>query len=307
MPYSVDRYRSNAFSGQPGWPLSINDGNIVSNITSLKLLGRGVPNYGEFIAENFVHLLENFAGLQPPDTPLTGQLWYEIDPSTKGNGILKVFDGNSFVPVASAESGDTFPTITTNGRIHIKNGKPYIFTINRWVPLYQYSQGKNDPSNPTNDNNIGDFYYSTDNDELSILVYDNGKMWRRVLSVDPNNSNAGQSLNIGVASEFYLFKSVQIFDESSGNPGPEILKNNINVITNRDVAERGVKFHIDTPIGSEITVINRTPHLLKVYPQDGGTIDKLLPNASFSLGESSRVVFIKISSSEYITMTAING
>lgn len=45
--------------------------------TSLLLYGRDVPNYGERIAENFVHLLENFAGPTDPKSPIEGQLWFD--------------------------------------------------------------------------------------------------------------------------------------------------------------------------------------------------------------------------------------
>ena len=54
MPYTVDRYRSNSFNGQPGWPLIINDSNINSGNTSLKIIGKGIPNYGEFIKILFI-------------------------------------------------------------------------------------------------------------------------------------------------------------------------------------------------------------------------------------------------------------
>jgi len=45
--------------------------------TSLLLYGRDVPNYGERVAENFVQLLENFAGPAQPQNPIEGQLWFD--------------------------------------------------------------------------------------------------------------------------------------------------------------------------------------------------------------------------------------
>ncbi|MNB99276.1 hypothetical protein D3C75_465550 [compost metagenome] len=45
--------------------------------TSLLLYGRDVPNYGERVAENFVQLLENFAGPAAPSNPIEGQLWFD--------------------------------------------------------------------------------------------------------------------------------------------------------------------------------------------------------------------------------------
>lgn len=49
--------------------------------TSMLLYGRDVPNYGERIAENFVHLLENFAGPTAPQAPIEGQLWFDTGSS----------------------------------------------------------------------------------------------------------------------------------------------------------------------------------------------------------------------------------
>lgn len=44
--------------------------------TSLVFPGRASFNYGVSINENFLHLLENFANLTPPDASTEGQLWY---------------------------------------------------------------------------------------------------------------------------------------------------------------------------------------------------------------------------------------
>jgi len=61
--------------------------------TSLSLVGRGYPNYGEKIAGNFLHILENFAGPIPPENPIEGQLWY--DTSDVSRKVLRVMDGTA--------------------------------------------------------------------------------------------------------------------------------------------------------------------------------------------------------------------
>lgn len=53
------------------------DANAPRADTSLLLYGRDVPNYGERVAENFVQLLENFAGPAQPQNPIEGQLWFD--------------------------------------------------------------------------------------------------------------------------------------------------------------------------------------------------------------------------------------
>jgi hypothetical protein len=63
--------------------------------TTLLLVGKGVPNYGEIIQNNLVHLLENFASNGvPPVYPTIGQLWYNYQ--TKELSLYKntnVWDG----------------------------------------------------------------------------------------------------------------------------------------------------------------------------------------------------------------------
>jgi len=75
------------------------DGNIAAVVedgtlntqTTLKLIGVGYANYAEAIAENFVDLMESFAGYNPPPNPLAGQLWYN-----KSSLQMQVFDGDVF-------------------------------------------------------------------------------------------------------------------------------------------------------------------------------------------------------------------
>ena len=70
----------------------VNDG-TANEQTSLVFPGRNARGYGVDIAENFLHLLENFANTTPPTNPIEGQLWYD-----KSNGVedLKVYDGNTW-------------------------------------------------------------------------------------------------------------------------------------------------------------------------------------------------------------------
>ena len=61
--------------------------------TSLSLVGKNYPNYGEKIAQNFLNLLENFSSPLPPENPIEGQLWYDTsDPNSK---VLRIMDGTA--------------------------------------------------------------------------------------------------------------------------------------------------------------------------------------------------------------------
>lgn len=61
----------------------------INRETTINLIGRNYPNYGEPIAENFVHLLENFANTLPPPRALPGQIWFD-----RNTEQLRVRDDN---------------------------------------------------------------------------------------------------------------------------------------------------------------------------------------------------------------------
>ena len=73
-------------------PIEVAD-NTTNVDTSIKLPGRNQTGYGQIIAENFLHLLENFASATPPNSAkaVPGQLWFD----TTQNQLF-VFDGVSW-------------------------------------------------------------------------------------------------------------------------------------------------------------------------------------------------------------------
>jgi len=108
--------------------------------TSLNLVGRGYPNYGQRVAENFVHLLENFAGANPPANPIEGQLWY--DTSDPFNKVLRINNGTAVGANWAGASGiyqqPTQPlTGLKNGDIWVDTVKNElkIYTINNWITV----------------------------------------------------------------------------------------------------------------------------------------------------------------------------
>lgn len=86
---------------------------INSVSTSLKLVGRGYPNYGQVMAENFLHLLENFASPTSPANPTEGQLWYqtEVGGDTNVNQLM-VFDGINWISATGYYHQDIDPRDT---------------------------------------------------------------------------------------------------------------------------------------------------------------------------------------------------
>ena len=88
MAYTVNKTNSSASPNQ----YIVQDG-VVNSQTDLSFIGKGYAGYGELIAENFLHLLENFSGPTAPTKPIQGQLYYD----SAGNR-LKVYTGTAFVP-----------------------------------------------------------------------------------------------------------------------------------------------------------------------------------------------------------------
>jgi hypothetical protein len=66
--------------------------------SSITLIGKNVNAYGQYVNENFVQLLENFANIAAPTNPITGQLWFDTSAQQ-----LKVYSGalSDFKPVGS--------------------------------------------------------------------------------------------------------------------------------------------------------------------------------------------------------------
>ena len=72
MAYTVNKTNNSASPNQ----YIVQDG-VVNTQTDLSFIGKGYEGYGELIAENFLHLLENFANSSEPSKPIQGQLYYD--------------------------------------------------------------------------------------------------------------------------------------------------------------------------------------------------------------------------------------
>ncbi len=107
---------------------TIADGTVNSTSTGLTLIGKNYPNYGTFLNDNFVHLLENASNSTAPVTPLTGQLWWD----TAGN--LKVYTGSVWKSLGAVSANATAPSSpvvgnqwwdTANDQLKLWNGSAW--------------------------------------------------------------------------------------------------------------------------------------------------------------------------------------
>jgi len=83
---------------------TVADGQIDNISSDLTLIGKNYSGFGESINENFIKLLENFSSTAAPSNPIRGQIWFDVNELK-----LKVYNGNSFVPVSSATISNTQP------------------------------------------------------------------------------------------------------------------------------------------------------------------------------------------------------
>ena len=139
MAYTINLTNGTTFA-------TITDG-TVNTASSMTLIGKNYAGYGQFLDDNFIHLLENSANLTAPVAPLTGQLWWD---ST--NTLLKVYAGGAAgfktLGVTTASSSAPSPSIigdlwydTVNQQLKVCSvaGAPATFIV--VGPAYSSAQG----------------------------------------------------------------------------------------------------------------------------------------------------------------------
>jgi len=121
MAYTVNKTNTSSSPNQ----YSVQDG-VVNTQTDLSFIGKGYAGYGELIAENFLHLLENFSNTSAPSKPVQGQLWYDSSANR-----LKVYTGSSFVPSGgNVPYQSTAPAAITQGDLWIDSDTGQLYFYN---------------------------------------------------------------------------------------------------------------------------------------------------------------------------------
>jgi len=102
MAYTINLTNGTVFA-------TIADGTINTS-SSMTLIGKNYAGYGQFLDDNFMHLLENSSNTTAPPAPITGQLWWDTT-----NTLLKVYNGTTFKVISGATSSSTAPTSVVAG------------------------------------------------------------------------------------------------------------------------------------------------------------------------------------------------
>jgi hypothetical protein len=151
------------------YTINLTDGTVFATITdgtintasSMILVGKNYAGYGEFLDENFIHLLENGANTTAPAAPLTGQLWWD-----KTNNLLKVYNGSIFKTISAATASASQPASnvtgdlwydTTNQQLKVYTGSAFIVV----GPGFSTAQGTSGAIPETILNSVGATRYIT--------------------------------------------------------------------------------------------------------------------------------------------------
>jgi microcystin-dependent protein len=110
-------------------PITVYD-NTSNTDTSLNLPGRNQTGYGQIIAENFIRLLENFAGPGRPVNPVEGQLWY--DTTTEQ---LKIWDSIDWKAASNIQTSVSEPQVGAS-----RKGDLWVDTNNQQLSIYSGSK-----------------------------------------------------------------------------------------------------------------------------------------------------------------------
>ena len=108
----------------------------INTTTDLVFIGKNYPSYGQFLNQNFVKLLENFAHTSAPPKPLIGQLWWDTT-----HNILKIWSGLSW-RISSGATSATFASPPTDlsglgGDLWFDstNGQLKVYTGSNWITV----------------------------------------------------------------------------------------------------------------------------------------------------------------------------
>lgn len=163
MPYSISK-------SDPTQPqVVISDGTINVTDTSISLIGRNYPNYGQAIAENFLHLLENFSNINSPVNPIKGQLWYDSNYRK-----LKLFDGLQWVSVNTV-----YPNTSTGLVVNPEIGDVFVDTLQTKLKVYNGTAWVEPANTPLITSSItSQTAITTASSAAQLLVADNNNLYR---------------------------------------------------------------------------------------------------------------------------------
>lgn len=120
---------------------TVADGQVDQLSTDITLIGKNYSGFGEFLNENLIKMLENFASVSQPQNPLAGEIWFDTSESR-----LKVYNGVDFATVGSATISPLQPSTLNPGDLWFNetDRQLYFYDGTNTIllgPLYSRLQG----------------------------------------------------------------------------------------------------------------------------------------------------------------------
>ena len=244
MPYIINTYN--------GQQIAIVQDGTVDNTTDVKLVGKNYAGFGEIINENFVHILESFAGANQPPNPLAGQVWYD-----SANRVIKFYDGNRFRIAGGAEIGPNQPVGLARGDLwwETDGEQLYVYNGEDFILIGPVSTGGEGVSQVT-----------------SRVVKDVSANDRTILTFTVNDEVVG----VAAKDEFTL--------DSSRNPiaGFSAIKKGFNLAS--DVTIPGIRYHGTAVNADNLGGIPAAQYVLNSGLQSFADLVKFLNDEGLTVG-----------------------
>lgn len=206
MAYTINRTDGTAI-------VTVPDGQIDQASTDIVLIGKNFSGFGEFLNENFVKILENFASDAQPTQPLTGQLWFDVTESR-----IKVYSGTEWKAVGTS-------ALATSRPLDVSTGDFWFNTSTRQLYFYD----------GTRDYLLGPDYTASQGVSGTVVenIEDSSRSNRTVTSIYVGGNRVG----FFSTSEFTPRIAIPGFDQSAVRVGFNPINSNFRFLGNALNAE----------------------------------------------------------------------
>jgi hypothetical protein len=230
MAYTINLTNGTIFA-------TIADGTINTS-SSMTLIGKNYAGYGQFLDDNFIHLLENGSNSTAPGAPLTGQLWWD-----SSNSLLKVYNGTTFKTISAATASSSAPTSnvtgdlwydTTNQQLKVWTGATFLVV----GPAFTSGQGVTGAIAATIVDNVAVSHVVINlyvNDSIVGIVSKDAAFTPQVAITGYTTIRPGITLSTLVGSQVPLFQGTATLAQALVGGQPYML-NNANTSTTGTVS-----------------------------------------------------------------------